>query len=614
MCCSRLTLLSSLALLLASSVSLVTSECYFPVEMQGEFMTQWKDSQEIAYTSVSLTYNSVPSWGTCHRRHRQNVILRDSTSSGSDCFKCIRIIQRSVNVNQVHVRDLNRCFASEAEALADCPTRAEVTERRVEEIMLYKTRGFYGESAVTQTHCPFSGRWRFSYSNVEKTDSACASPASEAGGCPSEFMLDLKFRDCDFPDFDMSFQCLGNWVGEDGRNYLSLLDTKLPQLGEEPRPRYRCAVYQSDHRAGVTHLALSNDSTCVNQLTDHLSGYETLRLERKERRLEAAAAETSSSTNKFPAWAQGDWDKVKVRGSEFVYRSAEELTTYQAEALISPGSGRVLARISTACGDLGYACLALEHRTANIMEFKIGKIDSKLDIDLCSAQHLEAQPWVTVGRQMVRTACPLAGTFAGVIPDAEGLCATSSTSCSRPDQMEYTVYNCENTTEIYEDRLYQCFGQFSDGGLVYTFTQRLDLPVQECFVGTSLEAVGEHYVMEAGVHCSRGKQPRTDGMVMRKRADLQCDLPGETSSTVRPVNPRFSTARTASSNNNNNNAGGHRKHHIHNHRNHNNNYRNTINHRQQPEMTTEKFDLSAAAKVSQLSAVLVSLLMLFVCF
>ena len=45
------------------------------------------------------------------------------------------------------------------------------------------------------------------------------------------------------PFLDMSFQCLGSWPGENhGETYMSLLDTKLPQLGEEARPRYRCAV------------------------------------------------------------------------------------------------------------------------------------------------------------------------------------------------------------------------------------------------------------------------------------------------------------------------------------------------------------------------------------
>ena len=541
-------------LLLASCLSSVLSDCYFPVEMQGEFMTQWRDSQEIAYTSISLTYNSVPSWGNCHTRNREHVILKDPMSmrGSEECFRCIRIIQRSVNVNQVHVRNINACFPTAEEAEADCPTEAEVRDRRVEEIMLYKTRGFYGESAVTQTHCPFAGRWRFSYAQTAETGS-CDSAESEAGGCPAEFMLDLRFRNCDFPDFDMSFQCLGDWRGEDGRNYLSLLDTKLPQLGEAARPRYRCAVYETDVHTGVTHLALSNDSTCVNQLESHLSGYETLRLER----INEHSAPEPVGAHRFPAWAQGDWDRVHVRGSELVYRSAEELTTYRAQALLAPSAGRVLARVSTACGQLGYACLALEQRTENILELKIGRIDSRLDGSLCAPESLDPAPWVTVARAAVPAPCPLAGTFHGVIPDNDGLCARSSTSCARPDQMAYSVYNCANSTEVYEERVYQCYGQFQDGGLVYTFTRRLDLPLQECFVGTTLDAV-EHYVMEAGAHCARGKEPSVHGMVMLKEADLECAEETETTTTPRTVSPRLVSTSPPT-------PPVHRKHHNHRH-------------------------------------------------
>ena len=43
----------------------------------------------------------------------------------------------------------------------------------------------------------------------------------------------------------MSFQCLGSWAGDNGETYMSLLDTQLPQLDEDPRPRYRCAVSNS---------------------------------------------------------------------------------------------------------------------------------------------------------------------------------------------------------------------------------------------------------------------------------------------------------------------------------------------------------------------------------
>jgi hypothetical protein len=533
--------LTTVLAVLTVNVMEVLSECYFPVEMQGEFTTQWKNAHEITYTGLSLTYNSVPGWGTCHSKHRENIILRDNEMTGGDCFRCIRIVQRSPNVNQVHARNLNTCFATEQEALEDCPQLHEVRDRKVEEIMLYKTRGFYGEPAVSQVHCPFSGKWKFSYASNNGKMHSCSSEASEAGGCPGEFMIDLKFRDCDFPDFDMSFQCLGHWTGDDGLNYLSLLDMNLPQLGEEPRPRYRCAVYQSDPHSGITHMALSNDSTCVNQLENHQNGYETLKLENKQ-----TPNTILEAKEKYPIWAQGDWGKISIHGADLSYRSAEELTTYHARALISPSIGKFLARIGTACGELGYACVALELRADNILEIKIGKVDSTIDLGLCSEDVMAKYPWVTVGKEAVKTDCPLTGIFTGIVPDAEGLCARSSTSCSRPDLMEYQVYNCENTTEVYEDRLYQCYGQFrDDDGLVYTYTRRLDIPIQECFVGITVGPA--HYIMEAGAHCQRGKQPAEHGMVMIKEQDLECGEdaedtapPTESSTIMRAVSPRLS--------------------------------------------------------------------------
>ena len=123
-----------------------------------------------------------------------------------------------------------------------CPSVREVADREVSEMMLYKTRGFYGESAVSEVLCPVSGKWRFSFTRGGEEDSSCASPASRAGGCQQGDKFELQFRGCTFPDKEMSFKCLGSWRGGDGQKYAALMDTKLPQLGEQARPRYRCAV------------------------------------------------------------------------------------------------------------------------------------------------------------------------------------------------------------------------------------------------------------------------------------------------------------------------------------------------------------------------------------
>ena len=89
--------------------------------------------------------------------------------------------------------------------------------------------------------------------------------------------------------------------------------------------------------------------------------------------------------------------------------------------------------------------------------------------------------------------------------------------------MTYTVFSCSNRTEVYEERQYQCRGQFVEAGLTYTLTKRLDLPLQECFVGVAGEEGASHRVMEAGSHCRRGHLPALKGMLM-ERVENECEV------------------------------------------------------------------------------------------
>ena len=77
--------------------------------------------------------------------------------------------------------------------------------------MLYKTRGFYGESAVADVACPITGHWRFTYTNRGDSMASCASPSSRATDCPTRRNLDLMFQGCSFPNWEMNYKCLGSW-------------------------------------------------------------------------------------------------------------------------------------------------------------------------------------------------------------------------------------------------------------------------------------------------------------------------------------------------------------------------------------------------------------------
>ena len=166
-----------------------------------------------------------------------------------------------------------------------------------------------GEPAVSPTYCPINGAYTFTYSVNDGTESSleCSSQTSELSDCPHGFGFNLKFQGCSFGNMEMSFHCLGNWwvliefyfvwfsvklihfnwiwinimffvcifrQGHDGHHYVALMDTQA--LGDESRPRYRCAQYNQDEYSGEIKFALSSDSTCTNRLTSPTDGYETL--------------------------------------------------------------------------------------------------------------------------------------------------------------------------------------------------------------------------------------------------------------------------------------------------------------------------------------------------
>lgn len=66
------------------------------------------------------------------------------------------------------------------------------------------------------------------------------------------------------------------------------------------------------------------------------------------------------------------------------------------------------------------------------------------------------------------------------------------------------------------EREYQCLGQWEEDGVTYTYTQRKDIGIYECFVG-SIVSHNEIYIKEAGEHCGRGIDPFRTGMKLQSK-------------------------------------------------------------------------------------------------
>ena len=386
---------------------------------------------------------------------------------------------RSPNILQVHALDsVYQCHKTPEEAEAVCPSRESIVKREAREVMLYKTRGYYGaRDSFEEVLCPLYGQWRFSFTDHGDPSQSCSSSSNLATTCQAGYKLELQFRGCSYPGQSLEWKCLGGWVGEDGQQYISLLDTKLVQMDEAPRPRYRCGVYREE--GAVTWLSLSNDSSCSHGLESASQGYQTLQLHSLHPVVERCQGFS------LPAWVQGDWGDLRVERGRAVLRDEERMTEYQLEAVSSPAAQRYHVRVEGGqCGGRpGWACLSLEQRNNNVLELRLGRLERRQHSKLCSdTADTSRSGWVTLTRSQAQAdreesdACPLVGQYSGTLPDGEGLCARSTTLCAATNLMSYQVYNCVNTTEIYEDRLYRCYGVFQENGLVYTPVRRLDLP------------------------------------------------------------------------------------------------------------------------------------------
>ncbi|XP_063845973.1 uncharacterized protein LOC135091863 isoform X3 [Scylla paramamosain] len=520
----------------------VAGVCYFPVEYQGIFATQSSVSSLSQgtmhqYSQVTILPDAIPVWGVCHTKFENNVILRDSTG-GEDCYRCFHVSLHSGNVIQIYTEGLNKCYSSETAALLTCPTLHAIKTRRVSEIMLYKSRSFTQDGLIDRVFCPINGRFHFTYDVNDGTESSveCPEPSSELSNCPRGSELQLRFRRCSFGELNMSLRCLGDWRGHDGQRYLALWD---PAVTTHNQPRYRCAMYSVDPATQKVYLSFSIDATCTNHLHGPWDGYETMELFPLTPPSPPSVVLTTACD--FPRWTEGAWQHLLIDARELWVQDDEEDKKYKTLCLSqhAPHGERFALYSTNQCGEDEFTCIWIKKRAVNVIEYQMGVSPSKVynASRICSDDVFRGQTWKTQGRLSPEnlSGCPITGEYTGVIPDATELCARLSSDCSDPQHMHYTVSSCRNATEVYEERDYRCLGQWSEGGVMYTFTHRRDVDTYECFAGVVVNP-NEIFIIEAGTSCQRGLQPLAHGMKLVRQATCS-EIQARMTSTPPPEDP-----------------------------------------------------------------------------
>ncbi|KFM60337.1 hypothetical protein X975_02466, partial [Stegodyphus mimosarum] len=470
------------------------------------------------FSEISIEPDAIPPWGKCFRKRGNNVILKDTTIGG-DCMRCFHLTLKAPNVIQIHTEGLGKCYTKEEGVKATCPDDRAINERKFKEIMLYRKQELNGNVISEHVFCPISGKFRFTYT-ARNGEFRCDQTLSEVSNCPSSNTLGVKFRQCSFPDMDVSFRCLGDWEGSNNDNYLALMDLRTDS---EERSKFRCGMYRVDPLTGRVFVSLSADSTCQNQLRSPTDGYESLILTPFPEK--SPPGPVLHAHCRFPDWVQGKWEGMQVQGNIIVYKDHSRLQRYSLTCLRRENGiseDRFIVFSSTHCGEESYNCVWLKRRSLNVMEFQIGSQPSHLYSDtLCHDLQFNDDTWTTQGRvksnQMFP--CPITGDYTGILPENPGLCAKVASDCNNPDVMFYTVSNCENKSQIFEEREYRCLGSWEEpGGVTFTYTQRREMDGFQCFSGKVLQSGKEAYIKEAGHSCIRGEDPLIYGMQITKHA------------------------------------------------------------------------------------------------
>ncbi|VDK57200.1 unnamed protein product [Anisakis simplex] len=331
--------------------------CQIDSSLRGVFMKQADNSntlpapvqdgveQLITYDKLTISSSAVSSWGNCYESVGDDSFIFGMKRIGEAyCYRCVTLVLRAANIIQAaHQTGQFLNFGLSGKVLprsggayfAGNPCRRSIDEARKtcfdsEAISASQGTFLYRVENVAAASCGLEGVYDLQFKKTADSTISCQEPGSSMSNCESVSQMKFHFRNCTFPDFDLTFTCIGLWHAANDRAAAAAVESFIA-IQDNDNEQVKCGILVESGRSAektTTTLYLSKDANC-----DGLSGSNSNTAAAAEQytftRRESGHDENWVAACTFPEWLQGAYQGGAVRISEraFAYSDASTSTT-----------------------------------------------------------------------------------------------------------------------------------------------------------------------------------------------------------------------------------------------------------------------------------------------
>jgi len=427
---------------------------YYPTSCQSEIDTcilpgswsgLWFESG--VRGSISINTSTMIHKGKCVKKlkHSSQFIFRNSKEG--NCLRCLSIHQKHANVLQYKE---SKCITERKNFKDICRTIS--VDEPLKSLFRVNASG---------VNCPIHGTYSYSYS---RGHGLCSYPLSSLHQCSDKSRLVFSYQACvDIKGSQSQTEqahCIADW--KEGSTYYFVAQMNSSHVTTaDMESSFRCFVYKEIHSGYL--LAQSAEAKC--NLYTATEGYRTMSLKRLKQ---------DGSTCHFPGWftahrryhslTYSNAYQLNKAGTALTLETVGSQETAKLECLnvkSETNSTALFTVQSVRNCSVGFHCMQVVKKTANIFSIKIGRLSPNNE-DACHTQLFfdNTNPTTTITTAHLHSSsCPLTGNYALRNNNVSSNCSnqvTLSSGCHSSHKMKLTASCLKDIEE------YSCHGNWEE--------------------------------------------------------------------------------------------------------------------------------------------------------